>query len=159
MLSFAAFLLAAFAAAGSGAFFRPDAWYESLAKPSWNPPNWIFAPVWTLLYVGIATAGWLTWRANGGAWSPALTVWLAQLVVNLMWSWLFFGRRHIAAALADVTALWLLIVAFIVLALDHSRAAAWLFAPYLAWVSFAAILNAKILSLNGPRGGGAVPQR
>jgi len=149
MLALAVFVLVTFVAAAVGSRFRPDAWYRSLAKPSWNPPNWVFAPVWTLLYIGIAYAGWLTWRAAGDGWSVVLTLWAAQLVVNALWSWLFFGRHAIAAALADVLTLWVLIAAFIFASRTDAPVAAWLFVPYLAWVSFASALNARILSLNG----------
>jgi benzodiazapine receptor len=148
MLSLVVFVLVTFGAAFTGARFSPDAWYRDLAKPSWNPPSWVFAPVWTLLYLGIAVAGWLVWRDAGGAWTPALTLWVAQLAGNALWSWLFFGRHKIAAALVDVSAMWVLIAAFIAVTFDTTRTAAWLFVPYLAWVSFAAILNAKILALN-----------
>lgn len=152
MISFAVFAVAVFAAALSGGKFRPDAWYKALAKPSWNPPNWVFAPVWTVLYIGIAFAGWLAWRDGGDARNALIALWVAQLLLNAAWSWLFFGRHRIDLALADVTAMAVVIVAFIALAMPSVPVAAWLFVPYLAWGSFALALNATILRLNGRSG-------
>lgn len=120
--------------------FRPGEWYEQLAKAPWTPPNWVFGPVWTVLYAAIAVAGWLVWR-TAGAGSAAFAVWVAQLVANGLWSWLFFGERDMGLALADIGVLLALIVLFAVLARPHSRAAAWLFAPYGVWVAYASTLN------------------
>ena len=87
------FLLLVAAAASVGAVFKPDPWYAGLAKPAWTPPNWIFAPVWLTLYVMIAVAGWLAWR-NERRW-PALGAWVFGLLLNMVWSWLFFDRHWI----------------------------------------------------------------
>jgi len=135
-----------FVTALSGALFMPGAWYQGLAKPSFTPPNWLFAPAWTVLYAMIAVAGWLIWEKAGP--SPALYAWGAQLVFNAMWSWIMFGRKEIGWALVDLIAMWLSIVAFIVLAWPVSQLAALLFVPYLAWVSFAGLLNQAIWRLN-----------
>jgi len=140
------FLAAVAAAALMGAQFQPGDWYAGLEKPFFNPPNWIFGPVWSVLYVGIAVAGWLVWRHRGGA--PLLLLWAAQLVLNLLWSWIFFGLHRPALALVDIGLLLSSIVAFAVLAWPVSRAAAWLFACYGAWVAFAMLLNAAIWRLN-----------
>lgn len=145
-LSLLPFILAVFVVAASGAVFMPGEWYRSLNKPSWTPPSWLFAPAWTVLYIMIAVAGWLVFKAEGGR--AALAVWAANLVFNAAWSWLMFGRRQIALALGDALAMLATIVLFIVLAAPVSPAAAWLFVPYLAWVSFAAFLNFTILRLN-----------
>ena len=128
------------AAAFVGSRFLPGPWYESLSKPPWNPPNWVFAPVWTVLYIMIAIAGWLVWR-SAGLWSGVVLLWAVQLVLNAVWTWLFFGRRTPAIAFGDIVVLLVCIVAFIVAARATSRAASWLFVPYSAWVMYAASLN------------------
>lgn len=145
-LSFLPFIAIVIGVAASGAIFMPGEWYRSLNKPSWTPPSWLFAPAWSILYLMIAIAGWLVWRAAG--FGPALAVWALNLVFNAAWSWLMFGRRQIAVALLDALAMFVTIVAFIILAWPISTGASWLFVPYLAWVSFAAALNANILKRN-----------
>lgn len=134
------------AVAAFGGQFRPGAWYAALAKPAWTPPGWLFPPVWTALYVMIAVAGWLIWRAPAGGAAPAF--WIAGLILNATWSWLFFGRHDIGLALADILLLWLTIAGFIVSAWPVDRRASLLFLPYLAWVGFASALNFAIWSLN-----------
>lgn len=134
------------AVAITGAQFRPGPWYVSLAKPSWTPPNWLFGPVWGMLYFLIAIGGWLAWRDNG--FGRPLLFWLAQAVLNACWSWLFFGKQQIGLALADIALLWLAIGGFIWSAWPVSPGAAALFVPYWAWVSFAAALNFAIWRLN-----------
>ncbi|MDX2288075.1 MAG: TspO/MBR family protein [Hyphomicrobiaceae bacterium] len=126
--------------------FEPGQWYASLAKPDWTPPNWLFGPVWSVLYVMIAIAGWLVWRAQG--LGLALFVWLAGLCLNAAWSYLMFGQNNIEAAMIDLGLLWVAIVVFILAARRVSGGAALLFVPYLAWVSFAGALNFAILQLN-----------
>ena len=133
--------------ASVGAQFEPGAWYEQLTKPAWNPPDWVFAPVWTALYIAIAAAGWLTWRRSQ-LLEPALLVWILQLVANGLWSWLFFGLHEPGVAFIDIVVLFGLIVWFIGLARRHSAAASWLFAPYALWVAFAAALNGAIWQAN-----------
>lgn len=135
-----------FAAALSGALFKPGAWHAALAKPRWHPPNWLFGPAWAVLYVMIATAGWLVWNAAG--WSLALAAWSAQLLLNAAWSWLFFGLRRPDLAFAEVVLLWLSIVACVVLFAPVSAMAALLMLPYLAWVAFASALNFAMWRLN-----------
>jgi tryptophan-rich sensory protein len=136
------------AAAFVGSRFRPGPWYAALAKPTWNPPNWVFAPVWSVLYVAIAVAGWLYWRNASSGAVLALSLWGAQLVLNASWSWLFFGLHSPALALVDISLLLVAIAFFIVLAHPISTAAAWLFVPYGVWVSFATALNVAIWHLN-----------
>jgi translocator protein len=137
--------LAAFAASR----FRPGTWYETLARPTWTPPNWLFAPVWTVLYLAIAIAGWLVWRALPGPVPRlAILLWACQLVLNACWSWLFFGLHQPGYALLDIIVLLVLIAAFIAVAHRVSPVAAWLFTPYLLWVGFAAALNGAIWHLN-----------
>lgn len=144
-----ALLLACFAAATTGAFFRPGPWYDRLDKPSWTPPDWLFPVAWTLLYIAIGVAPWLVWRAAGfaGAALP-LAVWAVQLLLNAAWSWLFFGLRRMDLAFAEVIALWLSIALMIVLFLPISTTAGLLMIPYLVWVSFAAALNFAVWQRN-----------
>lgn len=92
--SLAVFVALVAAAAFTGAQFEPGAWYETLEKPQWTPPSWLFAPVWTLLYVAIAFAGWLTWRQRARPFTPASILWFLQLLLNVSWSWVFFGLRE-----------------------------------------------------------------
>lgn len=141
--------LVALAAAG-GIWFRPDAWYAALAKPAWNPPSWLFSPVWTTLYVMIAIAGWRVWRAGGAgdARSVALALWFGQWIGNALWSWLFFGLHQPVWAMVDIAAMLVLVFAFIVVTWRFERVAAWLFVPYALWLAFAASLNGAIVLLN-----------
>lgn len=124
----------------------PAGWYATLAKPFFNPPNWIFGPVWTILYVMIAIAGARTWlRRNTGG---AMTAWWVQLGLNFLWSPVFFTLQSPAWALAVILALLVGIVVFIRTSWGRDRVSAWLFVPYLAWVAFATTLNASIVYLN-----------
>jgi len=142
-------VVALFAFAGSR--FRPGAWYSSLTRPAWTPPNWLFAPVWTILYLAIAVAGWLVWRGLPGSHlHAAVFIWVAQLVLNACWSWLFFGLHQPGYALVDILLLFALIVWFIAAAAPVSAVAAWLFVPYSLWVGFASALNLAIWHLNRP---------
>lgn len=133
-------------AAVTGARFMPGAWYEGLAKPSWTPPNWLFPIAWTVLYIMIAVAGWLVSKREGA--TVALAIWAVGLVLNAAWSYVMFGRHEIGWALVTVAALWISIVAFIWQAWSLDRTAAYLFVPYLAWVSFATALNAAVWMMN-----------
>lgn len=148
-LALTGFLATTFSAAAIGAFFLPGPWYETLTKPGWTPPNWLFGPVWTLLYVMIGTSAWLVWREagfSGARW--ALTVFALQVVLNASWTWLFFGLQRPDLALVDIALLVVAIVTMVVLYTPISRLAAGLLLPYLAWVSFATALNAAIWKLN-----------
>lgn len=143
-------LLVTFAAAAIGSRFMPGEWYAALEKPPWTPPSAVFGPVWTALYVLMAVAAWLVWKRHGFAGArPALGLYLVQLAANAAWSWLFFGRRDIAAAFADIVVLWLLIAATLVLFRRRHATAGLLLVPYLLWVTFAAALNFRIWQLNG----------
>ncbi|TPM40932.1 tryptophan-rich sensory protein [Mesorhizobium sp. B2-3-4] len=124
----------------------PGAWYASLAKPPFNPPNWVFAPAWTLLYVLIAVAGWRTWQREPAG--VAMKIWGAQLVLNFLWSPTFFGAKMMAPALVVILLLLAAIALFIASAWNRDRLAALLFVPYAAWVAFATVLNASLLLLN-----------
>ena len=129
-----------------GFLTAPGEWYAGLAKPSFNPPNWIFGPVWTLLYVLIGVAGWRTFEHDRNG--APMKLWWAQLVLNFSWSPVFFAAHRIGLALVVVLLLLAAIVAFIVISWRQDRVAAWLFAPYAAWVAFASVLNGSILRLN-----------
>jgi len=120
--------------------------YAQLESPSWAPPGWLFGPVWSILYVCIGVAGWLVWREGAGR--GPLGLWAAQLLVNVAWTPIFFGLGLRGWALVDITVLLLLVVATMVTFFRINRAAGWLFAPYLAWVSFATALNAAYWWLN-----------
>lgn len=148
-LSLAVFVVLVIATASTGILFRPGDWYETLRKPAWTPPNWLFGPVWMVLYVMIAVAGWLVWKSADG--SAALSLWAAQLALNGLWSYLFFGQRRMDLAFVDVVLLWLAIAGFILLAWPASPIAATLFVPYLVWVTIAAALNLTVWRLNAPR--------
>ncbi len=129
-----------------GLMALPGEWYAGLTKPPFNPPNWIFAPVWTLLYIFVAVAGWRTWER--GRRSIAMAVWFFQLALNFTWSPMFFGAHRIGAALFIVGALLATIITFIAMRWPRDRVAALLFAPYAAWVAFATLLNGAIWYLN-----------
>lgn len=124
----------------------PGPWYEALAKPFFNPPNWLFGPVWTVLYVLIAIAGWRIWRRDPRG--TAMKLWWLQLVLNFLWSPSFFAMQQIGLALVVVLAMLATILAFIAAAWNVDRLSAWLFVPYAAWVAFASLLNASIWWLN-----------
>jgi len=126
-----------------------ETWYQGLQKPPFNPPNWIFAPVWTTLYVLMGVAAWRIWRRReAGGRRLALTLFAFQLALNLAWSFLFFGLQRIDLALVDIVLLLLAIAATIALFWPIERLAAWLLAPYLLWVAFATALNASLWLLN-----------
>ncbi|MEL7029602.1 MAG: TspO/MBR family protein [Pseudomonadota bacterium] len=146
-LALGLFLAANFAAASSGAVFRPGDWYDALSKPAWTPPDWLFPVAWSVLYVMIAAAGWLIWREAGWT-APALALYALQLVLNAVWSALFFGLRRPGWALIEVSVLWAAIVATIWAFYPISPLAAALMAPYAVWVTFAAVLNAEIVRRN-----------
>lgn len=145
-------VIVCFAAAGIGsAVTTPqiDGWYETLAKPTWNPPNWLFGPVWTTLYLAMAVAAWLVWRQAGWTASKLpLILFGVQLALNTLWSCLFFGLESPGLAFAEILLLWTAIAATMVAFWYRSKPAAVLFVPYLAWVTFAAFLNFTIWRLN-----------
>lgn len=143
-------LVITFACSAIGAQFSPGEWYRALEKPTVNPPNWIFGPVWTVLYAAMAVAAWVVWcerdRVNV---KSALAAYGVQLVLNAAWSWLFFGRHEIGWALVEIALLWFAILATIMLFWRVRRTAALLLLPYLVWVGFAAFLNSRFWQLNG----------
>jgi benzodiazapine receptor len=148
-LALALFVAAAFSAAAFGARYTPGEWYAALVKPSFNPPSWVFAPVWTVLYLVMGISGWLVWRRAGfGGAALPLAVFAVQLALNAAWSWIFFGQNRLGLALAEILLLWTAILATTLLFWRVSRTAAILLLPYLAWVAFAAVLNWRLWRLN-----------
>lgn len=142
-------VLTCFGSSAIGALSLPGEWYAGLNKPPWNPPGWLFGPVWTVLYVMMAVAAWLVWRRGGFAANQrSLTLFLVQLGLNAAWTPLFFGMRLPGWAFAEILLLWVAIVATLREFFRADRAAGWLLVPYLSWVSFAAVLNFTIWRLN-----------
>lgn len=149
VLAFAGWLALTFAAATLGALFLPGGWYTALKKPSWNPPNWIFGPVWTALYTVMAVAAWLVWKRGGfSAQRNALLLFLLQLLLNVAWSPLFFGMKQPAVAFVDIVLLWLALLATVVAFWKARPFSGVLLVPYLAWVTFASALNFTLWQLN-----------
>jgi benzodiazapine receptor len=125
-------------------------WYATIHRPSFSPPNWLFGPVWTLLYILMGIALYLVWRQGLAARGVkiALLVFSIQLVLNASWSFAFFGAESPLAGLVVIVALWAMIMATIASFAPVSRAAAALLVPYILWVSFATVLNASIYAFN-----------
>ncbi len=150
-LALGLFYLACFLAAGLGSLFTMvslGSWYTALVKPSWNPPSWVFGPVWTVLYAMMAVAGWLVWRKGGPASWLALRWFAVQLVLNVGWSAVFFGLQMPGLAFVEIVILWVAIAATLKTFWQASRPAGILLVPYLLWVIFAAVLNFAIWRLN-----------
>ena len=149
LLAFVA--VCATAALVGSAFTEPSIpeWYGSLIKPFFTPPSWLFGPVWSVLYLAMAIAGWLVWlRHRNIAVALPLALFGSQLVLNALWSILFFGLQAPGIALVEILTLWAMIFATLISFWKISTIAGWLFVPYLAWVSFATILNFEIWHLN-----------
>jgi len=150
-IGLAGWIAVTFVAAAAGAFASRNSrdFYLSLARPEWAPPPWVFAPVWTVLYLMMAIAAWLVWRKSGfRAGFVALALFLAQLVLNALWTWLFFEWKIGSWALADIVTLWFLVAATLLAFFWRSKLAAGLLAPYLAWIAFAGFLNHAVWKLN-----------
>lgn len=145
-LALAVAVLITFCAPLAGISSTPDDWYAALAKPPWNPPGWIFGPVWTALYLMMATAAWLVWKREG--WGKPLWLYLAQLALNAAWTPIFFGAHQLGWAFVEISVMWLAIL-FTLLAFRRvHKTAALLLLPYLAWVTFAAFLNFTLWRMN-----------
>lgn len=152
VLGLVGWLVLSFAAGWIGSRSMPGEWYASLAKPPWTPPSAVFAPVWTVLYVLMGVAAWVVWRRAGfsGA-APALALFVIQLALNALWSYVFFGLHRVDIALVDIAALWLVILIVLVLFWREDWRAGALLIPYLVWVGFASCLNFALWRLNsGP---------
>jgi benzodiazapine receptor len=149
VLGLLGWFLLCFAAAAVGGLFPPGEWYAQLSKPAWNPPSWIFGPVWTALYAMMAVAAWLVWRENGfRARARPLGLFLLQLTLNAAWSPLFFGLKSPALAFVVIVLLWLAILATLRAFWRANRISGALLLPYLGWVTFAAVLNFSLWRLN-----------
>lgn len=144
------FLVMTLGIGGLGSIFTSqsvETWFPLLTKPSWNPPSWVFGPVWTTLYILMAVAAWRVWL-RGKFWGTPAVLFAANLLLNLAWSLLFFGLRQPGTAFAEILVLLVSILAMTVSFGKIDRVAAWLLGPYLAWVSFASVLNYSIWILN-----------
>lgn len=147
LLALLVFLVLSFAASTPSILFGPGEWYASLERPFFAPPNWLFGPAWTVLYICMAVAATLVWR-QVGLRSSALAWWFIQLVLNTLWTLLFFGLKSPGLALLEIGLMWVAILICMVKFRPISRKAFWLMVPYIAWVSFALILNAGFWWLN-----------
>ena len=150
-LGLVGWLVATFAAGSIGAIAsaRAATFYSQLSQPRWAPPAWLFGPVWSVLYFGMAVAAWLVWRERGVRGAPAaLALFVTQLIANALWTWLFFVLHLGALSLVEIVVLWLLIAATIFSFWPVHRLGALLLLPYLAWVSFACALTLSLWRLN-----------
>jgi tryptophan-rich sensory protein len=151
-LALAGFVGLCFAVAGIGSGLTTpalDDWYALLRKPAWTPPNWLFGPVWSALYLSMAVAAWLVWRRRREVdVRVPLSFFLLQLALNVIWSGLFFALQRPQAAFFEIVVLWVMILITLVCFWRVSVYAGWLFIPYLAWVTFAAALNFSLWRLN-----------
>lgn len=139
--------------AAIGAYFTVTgigSWYSHLNKPSWNPPNYVFGPVWMVLYILMGVSLFLVWKSTATASykKTAIGLWCIQLLLNLCWSFIFFNQHLIGAAFIEIVFLWIFIVATIIAFSKISRLAAWLLVPYISWVTFAALLTYAVWRLN-----------
>jgi len=142
----AVWILVSLSAGFAGSQFSPGEWYQNLEKPSFNPPGWVFGPVWTILYIAMGIAAWLVWKERG--FSPVLYIFLGQLVLNALWSYLFFGANRPDLAFFEILLLWVLILLTMLLFWKVRTAAGILLLPYLLWVTFASVLNFALWRLN-----------
>jgi len=145
-MTFYIFLIACCAAASTGIIFKPGSWYESLQKPGFTPPNWAFPLAWTVIYLLIAWAGYRLTLLPGS--ETALALWAAQIALNTLWTPVFFGAQRIVAGMVILSALWLVVAAMIVLAMQLDVITGLILFPYLIWLTVAAALNFSIMRLN-----------
>ena len=131
-----------------GATNAPGEWYRALNKPSWNPPDWVFGPVWTVLYGMVGYAGYRVWTRRERIGGALFGVWVAQLALNYLWTPLFFSAQSLPLASVEIAALLAAVLAFMALAWGRDRVSFWLFVPYVAWVGFASALTWTIWSMN-----------
>lgn len=156
-LGLAAWILVSFLPSATAVFVETGAWYESLNRPAWTPPSWVFGPVWTVLYLLMGIAAWRVWSTSGSGDSEvlrdpratrALTLYLVHLLFNAAWTWLFFGLHLLTAAAVEIVILWMMIVALVVLFWKCDRLAGALLLPYLLWVSYAVTLSVGFALMN-----------
>lgn len=127
-----------------------ESWYQTIQKPSWNPPGWIFGPVWTALYIMMGIALFLVWKEDTSEELKkiALALFAVQLILNFFWSFIFFNQQQPGWALVEIIAMWFFILLTLFAFAQVNKTAAWLLVPYISWVSFATILNYTIWQLN-----------
>jgi benzodiazapine receptor len=149
LLGLAFWIVLTFGVAVFASQFEPGAWYKTIVKPSWTPPSWVFGPVWGILYLAMSLSAWLVWckRSTVNATVP-LVLYLVQLALNGLWSWLFFGRQLIGVALLDLIFLVLLIGLTTIMFIRIQRVAGIMMIGYFLWVSFATALNFQIWRMN-----------
>ncbi|MVV48089.1 tryptophan-rich sensory protein [Pseudomonas sp. PB120] len=145
-MTFYIFLLACGAAASTGFFFKPGQWYESLAKPGFTPPNWLFPVAWTTIYLLLAWAGYRLTQIPGS--QGVLAFWAAQIALNTLWTPVFFGAHHVLASMVILTLLWLVVAVMVFLALQLDVITGLILFPYLVWLCLAGALNFFILRNN-----------
>ena len=138
---------------GASGFFTVtgvESWYQTIQKPSWNPPNWVFGPVWTTLYIMMGIALFLVWKEDTSQELKkiAIALFSVQLILNFFWSFIFFNLQQPGWALVEIIAMWFFILLTIFAFAQVNKTAAWLLVPYISWVSFATILNYSIWQLN-----------
>lgn len=151
LIPFTIAILASLAAGGIGSLATTrniPTWYAGLVRPSWTPPNWVFGPVWTTLYILMGSAAALVWNSGAGYASLPMLFFAANLIVNTAWSLVFFGMRQKSLGLAVIVLLWLIIIAMMAAFWPYSHLATYLLAPYLLWVTYASTLNLGIVILN-----------
>lgn len=144
-------VMVCFTAAGLGSlatFSQIPTWYVTLMKPVWNPPNWLFSPVWTVLYGLMGVTLYLLWQSRDKIKSVALRFFYIQLALNVLWSWIFFGWHRLDIALVEIIVLWIAILKTIFYTYKVSKTAGLILIPYVIWVSFASFLNYTIWMLN-----------
>lgn len=149
MTLFPIFLATCMVAGASGFFFKPGAWYQSLDKPAWTPPNWLFPVAWTILYILIALAAARIAELPGNG--LALALWSLQITINTLWSGIFFGLRRMLAAAVVIVLLWLSVLATAITFWPLDRLAALMLVPYIAWGSYALALNISVWRRNRGR--------
>jgi tryptophan-rich sensory protein len=150
--------LAVGAVAGMFTASEINGWFQTINKPTWQPPNWVFGPVWTVLYVMMGVAFYLIWNKEAPKTTKrlAMTLWIIQLVFNFLWSFIFFKKHQLDWALGEILVLWFFILLTILFFARISKLAAWLMVPYISWVTFASLLTFYIYDLNtaaSPSGG------
>lgn len=132
-------------------FASVQTWYPTLVKPPHNPPDWVFGPVWTTLYLLLAVSGWLVWKHDGGTFRQSPAIWVAfalNAVLNLAWSFTFFTLQAVWPSVAVMALLWLVVLRTLLLVWREHRLAGWLLVPYTLWVSYAATVNVGVALLN-----------
>ena len=145
-MTFLIFLLACGAAASTGILFKPGQWYDSLVKPDFTPPNWLFPVAWSIIYLLLAWAGYRLTLIPGS--QVVLALWAAQIALNTLWTPVFFGAHHIFAGMVILTVLWLVVAAMVVMAMQLDVITGLILFPYLVWLCVAAALNFSILRNN-----------